>query len=556
MIENLPNKLIHEIRLKNKRSLKKVRTLIYDVAQFRNLLLLFQHEYQRIFNSFLLDQSLIYSMLANKPRVDKYQEKIPMITRILEQAPLRAWIEKLKRQKEKISNTPVVQAVIRQTLKDFKSFFKAVTRYQSNPELFHGRPRPPRPKKLRTLMYSAVEFNRLTFKRVEKTTLLVKIRIGNSTSPKKSVKIKLPPQLENTDISSVRLKMVGTDLYVHLVYSLPPRRHLATNERESENNQRYHAGIDLGLDPLMAIVSDNPGMPSLLISGKELKSFNQWFNKKKAHLQALRDTASSPQEKNHYLLQLKRLIAHRYRRLTNDLHKLTHKIAVLLHETGHETVYIGKDAIANKNGITLGRKTNQQFVSIPYRKLIALLTYKLARHGIEVKEVDESYTSKVSAWSGDIIVIQRQKIKSKIKKPTKEEKVVDSYKGKRIKRGLFKDTTLGKVWHADLNGAVNILKVGMGHNNLSLPLKGFLRKVCNPMRLSLEALLYYVYVKIHIKVSRKSIVVMVEHANSKRYTSRRWIAGSSVARGSMSGTALATRVDGKPHAYIEKNHIR
>jgi len=43
-------------------------------------------------------------------------------------------------------------------------------------------------------------------------------------------------------------------------------------------------GIDLGLNNLATLVSNQPDVHPMLINGKPLKSINQYFNKKKAKL--------------------------------------------------------------------------------------------------------------------------------------------------------------------------------------------------------------------------------------------------------------------------------
>ncbi len=45
----------------------------------------------------------------------------------------------------------------------------------------------------------------------------------------------------------------------------------------------------------------------------------------------------------------------------------------ILYGTGHKVIYIGNNALESKNGINLGKKINQEFVSIPFRKLIELI---------------------------------------------------------------------------------------------------------------------------------------------------------------------------------------
>ena len=63
----------------------------------------------------------------------------------------------------------------------------------------------------------------------------------------------------------------------------------ACTEPEStldENQKESVASIDLGLNNLVALTSNQPGFVPLLINGRPLKSINQFYNKRKAHLQS------------------------------------------------------------------------------------------------------------------------------------------------------------------------------------------------------------------------------------------------------------------------------
>ena len=91
-----------------------------------------------------------------------------------------------------------------------------------------------------------------------------------------------------------------------------------------------------------------------------------------------------------------------------------------------------------KQEVNLGRKNNQNFVSIPFNNLISKIRYKAELKGIKVIETEESYTSKCSFFDDEF--------------PCKQE----SYKGERVHRGLFR-SSLGLI-NADLNGALNIIK--------------------------------------------------------------------------------------------------
>ena len=97
-----------------------------------------------------------------------------------------------------------------------------------------------------------------------------------------------------------------------------------------------------------------------------------------------------------------------------------------------------------KQGINLGKRNNQNFVYIPYKKIINQIIYKCQMKGIEVIVREESYTSKASFLDYDYI-------------PTinKDDEVKD-FSGKRVKRGLYR-TNKGKKINADVNGAYNII---------------------------------------------------------------------------------------------------
>ena len=60
------------------------------------------------------------------------------------------------------------------------------------------------------------------------------------------------------------------------------------------------------------------------------------------------------------------------------------------------------------------------------------------------------------------------------------EPITDESKGTRVKRGLFEDNVLNRIWNADLNGAVNHLKIAFGSSFEWL--KDYLFKLCSPIK--------------------------------------------------------------------------
>ncbi len=490
------SKRILSIRVSGKEKKNKVRNLLLDIAHFRNVLLILIRKYYEHYKETPLNQSILYGLIA-KNYSGKYKVEFEKVLKNIENnTELKQLLDKLKIQKEKVDNTHYIQYIIRQVIKDFGNFFKSTYSYKQNPQKFKSIPKPPKPKKLSLLMNFSVEGNANTFK-IQQDKLIIRLRKG------KYLKVKLPKDFPY-DISSVRLKLFGDDLYVDVVY----QQEIEDKEPKGE----YRAGIDIGLDELLSVVSENPEIKSFIVSGKEIKSFNQWFNKEKAKIMSQIDILNNEAKERDYQnteeikrkikeLQIKNkvLSAHRKRWLNNNLHKISRKIVDLLYETGHKVIYIGKNAIESKNGIDLGEKTNQAFVSIPFRRLIELIKYKAKELGMEVVEVDESYTSKTSPFANIFEV--------------RETKNKELCQGRR-EGNLFKDKVLNKVFHADLVGALNILRVGVKLLKLDFykNLKVLFTKLCNPIKLKLMDFFY--------KVSPKSLLIEIGSSRQDLITCR------------------------------------
>jgi IS605 OrfB family transposase len=476
-------KKILPIRISGKERKKRVRKLLLDIAHFKNMLIILINKYYQAYKTSLLNESVLYGLLAKKYK-GKYKEEFKITLLNIQNNPeLKDLLEKLKLQKQKIDNVPFVQYIIRRVIKDFKIYFALLKSFNTDPSKFKAKPKPPKPKKLSLLMNISVEGSINTFK-IEDNNLIIKLRNNQY------LRVKLPKDF-TYKITSVRLKTFAEDVYVDVVYE-----YTITEDIKPKNN--YRAGIDIGLDELLSVVSENPELKSFIISGSELKSFNQWYNKEQAKLRSQIDYLKNEIKSNAYeytkyferklkelILKGKILSAHRKRWLDSNLHKIARKLVDLLYETGHKIIYIGKNAIESKNGINLGAKFNQSFAFIPFRRLVELIKYKATELGMEVIEVDESYTSKTSPFA-DIFEIRKTKNK-------------DRCNGDR-QGNTFKDKVLNKIFHADLVGALNILRVGAKLLELDFyeNLKTLFIKLCNPIKLKLMDFFY--------KVSPKSLL--------------------------------------------------
>lgn len=261
-----------------------------------------------------------------------------------------------------------------------------------------------------------VEFNKQTFsnKRDDDHNLII---------CKSSLDLRIPTKIENPQ--QVRIVPKVGCYVIEVVYEI--------KENKLKENQRV-ASIDLGLNNLATAVT-NDGDDPILISGKKIKSINQYYNKMTSKQKSLLP-------KNIFTSKsLDRLWLKRNNKLSYEIHKVTKFLANYFDERDVSKVIVGRN-IGWKNGIDLGKRNNQNFVNIPYTKFINQLTYKCQLLGITVITREESYTSKASFLDYDEI-------------PNYKDESIRKFSGERIKRGLYRSTT--RKINADVNGAYNIM---------------------------------------------------------------------------------------------------
>ncbi|MDJ0713695.1 MAG: transposase [Prochloraceae cyanobacterium] len=202
-------------------------------------------------------------------------------------------------------------------------------------------------------------------------------------------------------------------------------------------------GIDVGLNNLATCVATNG--ESFIIDGKRLKTLNQWYNKRNAKLQSIKDIQGIEGTTN----QQASLLDKRSNQIQDYLNKSVRFIVNRCLNTGISKVVVGYNP-GIKQDANLGTRNNQNFVQIPISTFRLKLESLCERVGLEYIEIEESYTSKASALDADNIPNYN---------PNDTKKYV--FSGKRIKRGLYK-TKSGQLINADANGALNILRKHLG----------------------------------------------------------------------------------------------
>lgn len=305
------------------------------------------------------------------------------------------------------------QQIVFQVDRTMKSWFAALKSFKKDPSKFRGRPRIPSYKKkneLNCLIYTVAD---------------AKLQKDGTINLRRDIKLPIHTNLKN--FQQIRLVPKTGYIQAEIIYN---------KEINDTNLDKTRAiGIDLGLNNLMAITS-NIGNISNLVNGRPLKSINQYYNKRKSHLMSLLEKGNLKSSKRLRRLEMKRTC-----KIKDYLHKTSRKIVELMEQNNIGTCFIGHNK-GWKQEVEMGKRNNQNFVSIPYYLLINMLKYKLEEKGGVLVELNEAYTSKCSFLDNEEICKH------------------ESYKGKRVKRGLFLSSK-GKALNADINGSLNILKRGM-----------------------------------------------------------------------------------------------
>ncbi len=303
--------------------------------------------------------------------------------------------------------TKVSQQTLKMIEQNFKSFFGSL---KSN-----------KVKKARIPKYLKKDSNFLT------------IWTNQSISFKKSGYIKLSGtdvyiKTNLKSINQVRVIPKNGQFIVEILYEI--------KEKEIKRDNGKYGSIDLGINNLMTLSSNIS--KGLIINGRPLKSINQFYNKKKSELQSELEKIN----KKKVSKKINKLTNKRENKINDYLHKSSKIIINHLVSLGINTLIVGYNK-EWKQEVNIGKRNNQNFVGIPYLKLINMLEYKCKLEGINFIKTEESYTSKSSFIDNEPMISGF------------------NYSGKRIKRGLFK-TFQGKFINADLNGSLNILRKVVG----------------------------------------------------------------------------------------------
>ncbi|TAE60940.1 MAG: transposase [Nostocales cyanobacterium] len=315
----------------------------------------------------------------------------------------------------------VAQQVLLGLHRNWSSFFVAIKAYAEDKSKFLGRPKLPK------------------YKHKEKGRHLLVYTAQAVSKPKmksgfihlSQTQIHIPTKVDYVHLNQVRIVPKIDHYVVEVIYE----------KQESDYGLDINsiAAIDLGIDNLATLTSNQPGFTPVLVSGRIIKSINHYHNQRKAQLQSLLPNHQKTSKR------LQSLTKKRNFRVDDYLHKASRLIVDHLVKCGIGTLVIGQNPLWKQN-VNLGSRNNQNFVCIPHTRFVQQLSYKAKLVGIKVLVSEESYTSVASFLDQDPIPTYG-------KADSKEVK----FSGRRIRTKLYQ-TGNGLLIHADVNGSLNILR--------------------------------------------------------------------------------------------------
>ncbi len=314
----------------------------------------------------------------------------------------------------------VSQQVLKVLDKNWKSFLTASKAYQENPDKFTGRPKLPKYK----------------HKTQGRNLLIYTIQAMSKPGLKKGI-----VKLSGTDITVKTLaKNIAQARIIPKVGQYVIEVVYEQTEHQTVTNPELVAAIDIGVDNLATLTSNQKGFIPILDKVRPLKSLNQFYNKTKAKLQShLRGKQQSSK-------RIQKLTAKRNNRVDTYLHQASRWIIDYLDSRGIGKLVIGKNSFW-KQSVNNGKRNNQSFVSIPHARFVEMMIYKGAMKGIKVICSEESYTSKASFLSLDYIPNYGDDGAKQIK-----------FSGYRESRGMYKIKGQKTRINADVNGSYNIMR--------------------------------------------------------------------------------------------------
>ena len=463
----------------------------------------------------LLNPIVMKAVLSNNSG-KKYKESISKINTYFKDNDLFQQAKSLNND----LNDKNISMIVRRLNKDWKNYFSSLKDFYNGNQLgLTGKPSCPKAKKLsKVFNYSLpLEPSKFSLKKLKQG--LLGLNLG-----KKMFYVYIGKNIDyiqDKTINNVTISYSHGHIYYQFTYIHNNKITINNSELNiSKKKVVKEAGADVGINNLLSLFINDNDTQSLIISGKELISYNVHFNKRLAKTNELISQQiltyktvigknNQPYEVPESYTELGKNLIHRREQLferrklylDDYLNKMSKKVLTYLSLHKVNLLVLSKNLSFTKTTgeIKMIKKVKQKFYQIPFGKLLNLIENKSLQYGIEIKWIDEAYTSKTSSISADVNLVQKKgkELREKESKnlPIEEKDLITSndLKGNRgvkkgLGRGMYKDTVIEKIMNADLNGACNHIKVYLGNRSKDMVNKlkqqsKYLWKWCNPVKI-------------------------------------------------------------------------
>ena len=398
-------------------------------------------------------------------------------------------------------NDKNISQVITRLAKDWKNSLKNLKAYYAKSKKFTGKPSTPKAKKLSKVFNYSVPLE------VSKFSLNKKNKLGiNIWKKMEYVFFRDNDYLKDKTINNVTVALSHGHIYYQLSYQ---------NKKDDKDTEKKNsnflpvpapekaAGLDIGVHHLFSLFVNDDRTESLVYRNAKMIHYNCAFNKQMARLNTLltRHVAeyktvskqdgtvvTVPERYTSYGQHIKKTISNMFNSrnlfMEGEMNKLSSALLQYLKKHEVTQLVLSKNLSFAKTAgnIELRKKTKQNFYQIPFGKFLNLIEEKAFHYGISITDIDEAYTSKTSSLTADVNQV-KQMAANKEPITSNELNGVRGVKNQKLTRGLFKDKILNTIIHADINAAVNHIKVGFPGCISTENLLKYRKKLNNPVKL-------------------------------------------------------------------------
>lgn len=199
-----------------------------------------------------------------------------------------------------------------------------------------------------------------------------------------SFTLPMPSNLNFSQLKEIRILPRNSCFYAEFVYE--------NQVFTPQLNLDFALSIDPGLNNWLTCVS-NIGK-SFILNGRRVKSQNQYYNKRIATI-----NKGKPQG---FWNEQAAITEKRNRQMRDNSNKAARFLINWCWNHRVGTIIFGWNQ-RNKDSINIGKKNNQEYVQVPTARLKDRIAQLCLQYGIRFVEQEESYTSKASFLSNDVL---------------------------------------------------------------------------------------------------------------------------------------------------------